>query len=112
MTGSRTDKPFLAAIASLAGIYLLLIVLMILAMSLYGFGAVSGEKLIEILASDAVAFSIRLTLFSCTVSAILSVKLFAFMFSLVVIVFLLPHGVNLCFDIMTISTMRCRFVDT
>jgi len=73
MIGSRTDRPFLAAIASIAGIYLALIILMIVAMSVYGFSAVSGAQLLEILRSDSVQYSIRLTLFSCTVSAILSI---------------------------------------
>ena len=72
MIGSRTDRPFLAAIASIAWIYLALIILMIVAMSVYGFSAVSGSQLMEILRSDSVQYSIRLTLFSCTVSAILS----------------------------------------
>lgn len=72
MIGSRTDRPFLAALASLAGIYLLLIVLMIVAMSIYGFSKVSWSELVEILRSDSVQYSIRLTLFSCTVSTILS----------------------------------------
>ncbi|MGY8641177.1 MAG: ABC transporter permease [Verrucomicrobiales bacterium] len=76
---SKSDKPFLAAIGSLAAIYLLLIVLMLVADAIYGFRAVpfssddpDKASLVKIFTDKAVINSIKLTLFSCTVSAILS----------------------------------------
>ena len=77
---TKSDKPFLAAIGSLAAMYLLLIVLMIVADAIYGFSAVpfksddpNKASLVKIISDEAVINSVKLTLFSCTVSAILSV---------------------------------------
>ncbi len=77
---TKSDKPFLAALGALAAMYLLLIVLMIVADAIYGFGAVpyksdnpNKASLVKIFSDKAVINSIKLTLFSCTVSAILSI---------------------------------------
>ncbi len=73
MRGAATDRPFLAAMASLAFMYVLLILLMLAADAWYGFTAVTGGQLMEIFAEKSVRSSIILTLFSCTVTAILSI---------------------------------------
>jgi len=73
MVSSSSDRPFLAAMASLALMYLLLILLMLGADAWYGFTKVSGSQLLGIFQQENVQHSILLTLFTCTVTAILSV---------------------------------------
>lgn len=73
MVSSSSDRPFLAAMASLALMYLLLILLMLGADAWYGFTKVSGGQLMEIFQQENVRHSILLTLFTCTVTAILSI---------------------------------------
>ncbi len=59
--------------ASLALMYLLLILLMLGADAWYGFTSVSGSELVDIFRQESVQHSILLTLFTCTVTAILSI---------------------------------------
>ncbi len=59
--------------ASLALMYLLLILLMLGADVWYGFTNVSGSELARIFEQESVRHSILLTLFTCTVTAVLSV---------------------------------------
>ena len=73
MMTSTSDRAFLWALASLAGMNLLLIVAMIVADAIYGFSALSGQAVREIVAEDSLRHSIRLTLVSCTITAILCV---------------------------------------
>lgn len=62
----------MAALAALSLIYFVLIVLMLVADAWYGFTKVSGEELIEIFRRENIQHSILLTLFTCSVTAILS----------------------------------------
>ncbi|NNE91827.1 MAG: ABC transporter permease [Verrucomicrobiales bacterium] len=80
MIGARSDKPFLAAIGALAAMYLLLIVMMLVADAIYGFGVVPFRSdnpdqvsLVSIFSQKEVINSIKLTLYSCTISALLSI---------------------------------------
>lgn len=73
MRGSQSDRPFLAALAAMGLMYLFLIVIMLVADAWYAVDSVSLKMLREIFADEKLVFSIKLTLFSCTVTAILSV---------------------------------------
>ena len=73
MRGSQSDRPFLAALAAMGVMYLFLIVIMLVADAWYAVDSVSPEMLREIFADDEIRDSIKLTLWSCTITAILSV---------------------------------------
>jgi molybdate transport system permease protein len=73
MRGTRSDRPFLATLAALGVMYLFLIVIMLVADAWYAIDSVSPKMLREIFADEAIRDSIQLTLWSCTVTAILSV---------------------------------------
>lgn len=66
------DLPFLAALTGILGIYLLLIVGMMAANGWHAFTHVSQEEFTEILTDPNILFSVKLTLFTCTISALLS----------------------------------------
>ena len=65
-TGS--DAPFFAALATLGGAYVLMIALMLAAMAFYS----TPRQLWEALQSPEIRYAIRLSLVSCTLTAILS----------------------------------------
>lgn len=67
------DIPFYAALFGIFGVYVLLILGMLFADGFYAATHVDGKKLVEILSDKNILYSVRLTLFSCTVSAALSV---------------------------------------
>jgi molybdate transport system permease protein len=69
----RSDFPFYSALLGISGIYLLLIVGMLGADLWYALTNVSAEEFRSILASEEIRYSVKLTIFSCTASAILSV---------------------------------------
>ncbi len=69
----RSDFPFYSAILGIAGLYLLLIVGMLAADLWYACTNVSMAEFRALLANEDIQYSVRLTLISCTVSAILSV---------------------------------------
>lgn len=73
MRGSQSDRPFLAALAAMGVMYLFLIVIMLVADAWYAVDTVSPEMLREIFADEEIRDSIKLTLWTCTVTAILSV---------------------------------------
>ena len=73
MTGSRSDRPFLAVLGSLALMYLLLILAMLVADGWYAANNVTWSGLLEILGDRNIQFSIKLTLITCTVTALLSI---------------------------------------
>ena len=73
MRGSQSDRPFLAALAAMGLMYLFLIVIMLVADGWYAVKSVSPQMLREIFADEKLVFSIKLTLWSCTITAILSV---------------------------------------
>ncbi len=73
MTGSRSDRPFLVVLASLALMYLLLILAMLVADGWYAIHHVTPDGLREMLDDENLRFSIKLTLISCTVTALLSI---------------------------------------
>lgn len=73
MRGSQSDRPFLAALAAMGLMYLFLIVIMLVADAWYAFDTVSPQMLREIFADEEIRDSIKLTLWSCTITAILSV---------------------------------------
>ncbi len=73
MKGSHSDRAFIGGLAALAGTYLLLIALLVTANAIYGFSTVSWQGLLDILSDEDVRFSIRLTLLTCTIAAVLSV---------------------------------------
>lgn len=67
------DFPFYSTVFGIPAVYLLLIIGMLSADAWYALTHVSRGQLIEILSDPNILFSIRLTLFTCTVSALLSV---------------------------------------
>ncbi|MCP5540707.1 MAG: ABC transporter permease [Akkermansiaceae bacterium] len=67
------DRPFFAALIGLAGLYLLMIVAMLAADLWYAVESVSFSELGDLFRDDNIAYSVKLTVFSCTVTAILSV---------------------------------------
>ncbi|MFV1994723.1 MAG: ABC transporter permease [Verrucomicrobiales bacterium] len=67
-----SDAPFLSAIFAVSAVYLLLIVGMLAADLDYAIGSMSLEDARAILADENIQSSIRLTVISCTLSAILS----------------------------------------
>ncbi len=69
----RSDFPFYSAILGIAGLYLFLIVGMLAADLWYAVANVSMEEFRELLTNEDIQSSVRLTLISCTISAILSV---------------------------------------
>lgn len=66
------DRPFFAALIGLSSLYLLLIVAMLAADVWYAGANVSGAELSDLIHDENIAYSVKLTLFSCTVTAILS----------------------------------------
>jgi molybdate transport system permease protein len=66
------DRPFFAALIGLSSLYLLLIVAMLAADVWYAGANVSGAELSGLIHDENIAYSVKLTLFSCTVTAILS----------------------------------------
>ena len=69
----RSDLPFFSVMIGIAGMYLLLIGGMLIADVSYSFSHVGWEELKEILSDRSIQQSVKLTLFTCTVTAILSV---------------------------------------
>lgn len=67
------DRPFFAALIGLSGLYLLLIVAMLAADGWYAATSVSAGELAALVRDENIAYSVKLTLFSCTVTAVLSV---------------------------------------
>lgn len=63
------DWPFIAGLSLLGGSYIVLLVLMVVA----EFSFASTSEMVRLLKSPDIQFSIRLTLLSCTISAVLSV---------------------------------------
>ncbi len=68
-----TDLLFFAALVSLGGVYLLLIIGLLVADVFYAGTHVSGREFIDLLANENIRYSIWLTLISCTISALLSI---------------------------------------
>lgn len=68
MIGARSDGLFLAAMAMMAGVYLLLIVALLGAQATY----TSPGQVWKAMASPEIRYAMRLSLISCTLSAILS----------------------------------------
>src|SRR3954454_21038383 len=66
---ARSDAPFLASLAIIGGLYLLLIVAMLVADASY----TSPGHLLEALQSEPIQFAIWLSLISCSITTILSV---------------------------------------
>ncbi len=69
----KSDTPFLAALIGISAMFLLLIIGMLGADLGYAVSSMSFEEFREILTSPEIQSSIRLTVISCTLSAILSV---------------------------------------
>ena len=65
--------PFISAMIAIAVMYLLLIVGMIWADLWYAITNVSKEEFVALFDNDDIRASIRLTLISCTITAILSI---------------------------------------
>jgi len=64
-----SDKPFFTAMIGLSGFYILLIMALLLATAKYGI----SSKFWEVVFEEDIQYSIRLSLISCTITAILSV---------------------------------------
>ncbi|MDF1814207.1 MAG: ABC transporter permease [Verrucomicrobiales bacterium] len=71
--GIRADLPFFAAIFWISGMYLLLIVGMLASDLWFAVTHVDSKRFIEILRDSNIISSVKLTLFTCTVSALFSV---------------------------------------
>ncbi len=69
----RRDLPFIGTLAALAGVYVVLIIAMLGADVYYAATKVSREQFGEIWNSKAIRYSVGLTLFSCTITALLSI---------------------------------------
>lgn len=69
----RSDLPFYAALLGISGLYLLLIVGMLGADLWYALTEVTAEEFKALLSTEDIRDSVRLTLVSCTVSALLSI---------------------------------------
>jgi len=69
----RSDLPFYSALFGISGIYLLLILGMLLADLWYASTNVSGKEISDIFSDEDIRASVRLTLITCTVTAILSI---------------------------------------
>ncbi len=69
----RSDLPFYSAIYGISGLYFLLIVGMIFSDVWFAVTHVSGKQLSQILFDKNIVYSVKLTLFTCTASALLSV---------------------------------------
>ncbi len=69
----RSDVPFFSVMIGIAVMYLLLICGMLMADVFYSVSNVNWEQFKEILADEYIQKSVKLTLFTCTVTAILSV---------------------------------------
>ena len=70
---TRPDFAFYGALYAIAGIYLLLIVGMLTADVWYAGSNVDAKELKKLVSDKNITYSIRLTLFTCTISALLSV---------------------------------------
>jgi len=70
---SGPDFPFYAVLFGISGMYLLLIIGMLSADLWYAITTVDGARLQSLLTDKNILSSIKLTLFTCTVSALLSV---------------------------------------
>ena len=73
MNRDDADFPFYGAILGIAGLYIALIVGMLISDFWFAATHVSGKQLVGILSDKDIVFSVKLTLFTCTVSALLSV---------------------------------------
>ena len=69
----RSDLPFYSALLGISGVYLLLILGMLVADVWYASTNVSGKEIAAIFKDENIRSSIRLTLITCTVTALLSV---------------------------------------
>lgn len=69
----RSDLPFYSALFGISGVYLLLILGMLLADLWYASTNVSGKEISDIFSNEDIKASVRLTLITCTVTAILSI---------------------------------------
>lgn len=73
MSRVRSDRLFFSAILGISGLYLVLIIGILWADIWYAVSNLSFSELIGILTNDTIEASVRLTLFTCTVSALLAV---------------------------------------